>query len=359
MGTAIEGELTPVDEFASKQYKIQPFPEIQKVNCFPITHIAEIIEKKVEYLVADLLLVEDVGIVSGQPSALKTWLVSELAVSVSSGTSVFGQFETKKGKVICFNAEDNPYSVTRPRMTALANWKELNLQDLNLFLLDVPTLQLDKRDTQQQLSQTIKTEKPSLVIFDPLRPLHSLNEDKASDMAPLLDFLRSLQRNYGCAILLVCHDRKPSKEEGRRESMTRGSNVLEGWRDTAIYLDKMEDKIRVTVYHRGAQAPPPFFFRLQTDNSDGHLVRARLDYLSEQDTNTEKQDKTKKSVRETLKKHGKLTREELRAFVKVSKDLLLRVVKEMIANGELQEIQDVTDKKKKHIQFQNQKKENE
>ena len=237
-----------------------------------------------DYLIADLLIRSSVGFISASPGSTKTWLSWDMALSIATGTKCCQVFQAKKGKVLAFNAEDSPGAITKARLSALASYKGIKIDEVqDLQIIDESIVMIDNPATQERIRRTIDHYKPDALLLDPFRQIHAQNEDKASDMAPLLGFLRELQRDYGTTVLLVCHERKGSvnDESGRREDRTRGSNALEGWRDTAIYLDRKKDKkTKVQVYHRGHMAPEPFFFNLDVENKSGQMVSAVLSFTS-------------------------------------------------------------------------------
>ena len=283
----------------------------------PIKKIADITYTPPIYLVDQLLVGDTVGFISASPGSTKTWLAWDIALSVASGTKALGVFESTQGKVLVFNAEDSPGAITKPRLSALASARNLNINTVDdLSIIDTSILMIDDPKTQAMIAHTLQHHKPSLMILDPLRQVHSQNEDKASDMAPILGFLRQMQREHKVTILLVCHERKHSTngEQGRRADRTRGSNALEGWRDTAIYMDKPDSdkKTKVQIYHRGYVAPEPFFFELKVDNTtdeEGNRVMqsAKLEHLTGADVEGEKLLKVCRQVFEFIKIEGEVS----------------------------------------------------
>ena len=160
------------------------------------------------WLIAKLWSERAVGVLGGAPKSFKTWLAVDLALSVASGTKALGCFPVREpGPVIFFGAEDAP-ALLRERFAALARHRSLTLESLDVFLLDVPVLRLDREKDQLQLSETIRSAKPRLLVLDPLVRMHSLDENSASEISGLLSFLRRLERESEVAILLVHHTRK-------------------------------------------------------------------------------------------------------------------------------------------------------
>jgi len=292
-----------------------------------------------DYRVKEIVTDNSAGFISGQPSATKTWFAWEIGVSVASGTPAFGVYKSKQGRVLAYNAEDDPATITRSRIAALAKAKGLQLSELDFHLINEPTLQLDQLETQTALLRAIQTHKPALLLFDPLRNLHSANEDRATEMKPILEFPRRIQREFGCSVLLVVHDRKPGKDDSRRASMTRGSNALEGWRDSAIYLDRDDEKTKVTIYHRGAQPPSPFYFRLETKTVNGQLDEAVLQFVDEGGAKHEAMEVLKKSIIEKVAKIPiGMTRDGICSGVSGRRDVSLNAINELIHEMRLIEI---------------------
>ena len=69
---------------------------------------------------------------------------------------------------------------------------------------------------------------------DPFVRLHRIDENTASEVAPLLAYLRELQRTLGCAVALVHHARKGG--HARAGQALRGSSELHAWGGSNLYL---------------------------------------------------------------------------------------------------------------------------
>jgi hypothetical protein len=323
------------------------FPSLEKVSAevkpFPLIHISKIEEKHIEFLIDSLWVKNSVGFISAQPGTCKTWLAWDLAFSVATGTKALGTFQAQKGKVIAFNAEDDPSRITKQRLSGIANSRKLKLEDADFLLIDVPSLSLDEPEVQKRIEKTIADHKPALVILDPFRNVHALDEDKASEISKILNFLRYLNREYQCSIMLVCHDRKGSKwDNSRRASQTRGSNALEGWRDTAIYLDEKEEKlIQVTVYHRGAAAPEPFLFALdvKSDSNDKDKIESVSVYKVDAGSIVARKALTlEEEVKKLIPLRGPMDRNGIVAALGGQRQKVISAINALIARGELGEM---------------------
>jgi hypothetical protein len=81
--------------------------------------------------------------------------------------------------------------------------------------------------------------------------LHRLDENAAADVAPVLAYLRDLQRQHACAVLLVHHARKGAAHLRAGQAL-RGSSELHAWGDSNLYLRRHGPSLRLTVEHRAA-----------------------------------------------------------------------------------------------------------
>jgi hypothetical protein len=82
--------------------------------------------------------------------------------------------------------------------------------------------------------------------------LHRIDENASAEVAPLLDFLRGLQRRYQTAVVLVHHARKGAGHMRAGQAL-RGSSELHAWGDSNLYLRRdADDHLSLTVEHRAA-----------------------------------------------------------------------------------------------------------
>jgi RecA-family ATPase len=215
------------------------------------------------WLIEDLWSESAVGCLGGAPKSGKTWLALEIAFAVASGKPCLGRFAVRShGPVLYFAAEDSPQAV-RERGVQLAKARSIDLDQLPVGLLDEPTIRLDDPKHQYRLRATCKSIRPKLLILDPFVRLHSADENSASQIAEILGFLRSLQKDHGVSILLVHHVRKNAA--GQPGQSLRGSGDLHAWGDSNLYIVQQAEKTILHVEHRSQPAPQPMVLHRMED----------------------------------------------------------------------------------------------
>ena len=204
------------------------------------------------WLIEGLWSAQAVGIIGGEPKCGKSFLALDLAVSVASGTPCLRRFPTRQsGTVLLFAAEDAPH-IVRHRLEGIAEAAGVDFQSLDVQVITVPTLRLDRPADQLALQETVVRLQPKLLVLDPFVRLHAIDENVAGEVAPLLAYLRTLQRNHQTAVVLVHHARKGAAHERGGQAL-RGSSELHAWGDSNLYLRRNGQNLYLTIEHRAAQ----------------------------------------------------------------------------------------------------------
>jgi len=208
------------------------------------------------WLVEELWSEEAVGIVGGEPKSGKTFLALDLAVAVAAGTPCLRRFPvSRRGRVLLYAAED-PLDEVRRRLEGICATAGLRLADLDAQVITEPTLRLDLELVRRRLDETVAKLQPRLIVLDPFVRLHRIDENASGEVAPLLAYLRELQRRHAVAVLVVHHAKKGASRIRAGQAL-RGSSEFHAWGDSNLYLRKHgDDALTLTVEHRAAASMP-------------------------------------------------------------------------------------------------------
>jgi len=214
------------------------------------------------WLVEHLWSEEAVGIVGGEPKSGKTFLALDLAVAVAVGTPCLRRFPvSRRGRVLLYAAED-PLDEVRRRLEGICAVAGLRLADLDVQVITEPTLRLDLELVRRRLYETVAKLQPRLIILDPFVRLHRIDENASGEVAPLLAYLRELQRRHAVAVLVVHHAKKGAGRIRAGQAL-RGSSEFHAWGDSNLYLRKHgDDTLTLTVEHRAAASMPTLTLEL-------------------------------------------------------------------------------------------------
>ena len=225
-----------------------------------------------QWMVEALWSEQGVGIVGGEPKCGKSFLALDLAVAVAAGVPCLRHFHPAgSGAVLLFAAEDAGH-IVRARLEGIAGAAGTRFEDLDIAVIDVPTLRLDHRGDRQRLLETVERIRPRLLVLDPLVRLHGVDENAVAEVAPILGFLREIQRRFETAVVLVHHARKSGAT--RPGQALRGSSELHAWGDSNLYLRRRDRQIVMTVEHRAAPGLNDIEIEL-ADHGQGPALRLR------------------------------------------------------------------------------------
>jgi hypothetical protein len=226
----------------------------------PAHRLAERAEER-RWLITGLWSEEAVGIVGGEPKCCKSFLALDMAVSVAAGTPCLRRFPvTQPGRVLLYAAEDALH-VVRRRLEGISAAAGVALADLDIQVITAPTLRLDLDADRRSLEETVAALTPRLLVLDPFVRLHRIDENASGEVAPLLAFLRELQRRHGVAVAVVHHAKKGSGRV-RAGHALRGSSEFHAWGDSNLYLRRDGDVLSLAVEHRAAPSVPALVLEL-------------------------------------------------------------------------------------------------
>ena len=218
------------------------------------------------WLIEDLWGDQAVGIVGGEPKCGKSFLALDMAVAVASGAPCLRRFATARtGRVLLFAAED-ALGVVRCRLDGICAAAGVDLAALELDVITAPSLRIDTADDQRRLADTLDALRPALLILDPFIRLHRIDENACSEVAPLLAYLRELQRRFALAVVVVHHARKGAGRTRAGQAL-RGSSEFHAWTDSSLYLRRTGDTLTLTIEHRAEPSHGPMPVELVADGA--------------------------------------------------------------------------------------------
>jgi RecA-family ATPase len=248
---------------------------IEHDRLLPVVRVGEIPRESAarRWLVEQLWGDSSVGVIGGAPKCSKTWLGLDLALSVATGTPCLGRYGVpRSGPVLIYLAED-ALPVVRERVAGMARHRGLDLAAVEIHVITAPTLQLDREPHRGRLFETARRLRPRLLLLDPLVRLHGIDENHASEVAGLLAYFRSLQRQLDLSVMLVHHTRKNAAGGAAAGLGLRGSSDIHAFGDSNLYLRRAKDHLLLSSEHRAAPAAPSVALQLiATDATTTHLA---------------------------------------------------------------------------------------
>jgi hypothetical protein len=222
-------------------------------------------------------------IVAAAPKVGKSGIALNAAKAIATGEDFLGVFPVRKGRVVYVQTEIPAWAMAE-RLKLMGDLPEGMLIHtpgkfkINLWEEDgyQKKRETGNRERVAGLIEALRAQAASLVIFDPLRHFHSLNELNVDHVAHLFEVFRAIGRAVPCGVMIVHHHRKTARSQVEYEGAEdmSGSGALFGEADSilSIYrkVRRSDDTRRYKMVFdlRHAETPEPMeLFRMGGGNA--------------------------------------------------------------------------------------------
>lgn len=226
---------------------------------------------KPRWQIEDIWGTECLGMIGGPPKTFKSLFSTEMQVCIASGKAMYGKFKCHDpGPVVVIQEENTPWLV-QDRLLKIANargllhgqvktrGRQLLISfppDLPIYFLNNYGFNLAFDEDRMFLQETLANLQPKALFLDPLYlMLGDLDENKAVDLRPVLNWLNRLKFTYHCSIVIVHHSSKHSDSPRGGQRML-GSTTLHGFTESAIYLTMKDEVKHIVEVERESRAFP-------------------------------------------------------------------------------------------------------
>jgi len=202
---------------------LPPIPSLPPPENAAKLLLDETITKPLE-IVAGLIHQGTKVVLGGSSKAGKTWLLLDLALSVTTGTK-FLRWETKKGRVLYLNFEI-PGPFIKDRVQALVKRRQLD-PPTDLVFWNLRGKAADFGVLVQQVIKQAEQENYVLIIIDPIYKLMAgKSENMAGGVGALCHQLERLAERTGAAVVYAHHFTKGAQGKKKPIDRLSGSGVF-------------------------------------------------------------------------------------------------------------------------------------
>jgi len=189
---------------------------------------------------------------------MKTYSALTQALCMATGVSS-SLLEPIAPMPVLFVEEEGGTAETKERVLGICKTLEIETNDprlKNLYFAHRKRTKLDEPDWRHSLVSLVKRRGIKVAYFDALVYMHSADENKVSEMAPVLDTLQMI-REAGSTAVYMCHLDKSRGEDRKADidSQVRGAGVLTDAYDIHLAYRRYkmsEGHIDLTVRARSA-----------------------------------------------------------------------------------------------------------
>lgn len=168
----------------------------------------------------------------GAPKVGKSILAQNIGLALSNGSNWLDFEIANKYTTLIIQSEVNYYQL-KDRIKIMASTKYPEAKN-NLFMTEPISLDIYERKGVHMVIKWIEQYNPKVLIFDPLKDFHCLDENQNHHMAGIMGMFREIIEKYCVSIILVHHATKYKDSSGGAN--IRGASNIFGSVDSAIEL---------------------------------------------------------------------------------------------------------------------------
>lgn len=222
---------------------------------------------KARWLIERVWLERGCGLIVAREKCQKSLIGISMCMSIATGRAWFGQFRILLTGPVCYFDGENSDDERHRRVMMVSQAMGIPISDTrDLHFFGEDQIDLRNRRTRGRVAATIRRIRPVLTIFDPwTRFAPGVNVNNSHEVAPLLGWARSVERETGSGVVFMHHLRKPQqpafgfkakKKDNPKDLIgeIRGTSDFGAWYDSAMAIAKPSEESRpIACLHRGGQ----------------------------------------------------------------------------------------------------------
>ena len=309
----------------------------------------------VHWLVDDWLPDASITFLVSPPESYKTWLLLDLAVSVSAGVPFLGRYRVNNpGPTMIIQQEDSHAGLT-DRLALIVEqktgsmedidgdeWRIPVMPDLPIYVHPSRMLRFDDERVLGEMEKQIEAIRPKVVLIDPLYSTTSSVDGYMADLANQMMVLKTWRDRYGCSFLIAHHSRKNIDPDSTAREDSWGSQFLNAFLEAGWQIRRnprlADNEVVVRRHSKVMGNQPPV--SLTFDISTVHPMHYRVDVRDYQTAPGQGQRKPAQASLLDIIRESPMTQAELVQATGKNRSTVSRQIRQLEAAGMVERMPD-------------------
>lgn len=309
----------------------------------------------VHWLVDDWLPDASITFLVSPPESYKTWLLLDLAVSVSAGVPFLGRYRVNNpGPTMIIQQEDSHAGLT-DRLALIVEqktgsmedidgdeWRIPVMPDLPIYVHPSRMLRFDDERVLGEMEKQIEAIRPRVVLIDPLYSTTSSVDGYMADLANQMMVLKTWRDRYGCSFLIAHHSRKNIDPDSTAREDSWGSQFLNAFLEAGWQIRRnprlADNEVVVRRHSKVMGNQPPV--SLTFDISTVHPMHYRVDVRDYQSAPGQGQRRPAQASLLDIIQEGPMTQAELVQATGKNRSTVSRQIRQLEAAGMVERMPD-------------------
>lgn len=311
----------------------------------------------VSWAVEDWLPDASITFLVSPPESYKTWLLLDLAVSVSANVPFLGRYRVNSpGPTLIIQQEDSHAGLT-DRLALIVeqklgmradidgdSWQVPSMPDLPIYVHPSRMLRFDNEAVLEGLEAQIAEIRPRVVLIDPLYSVTAQVDNYMADLANQMMVLKAWRDRYGCSFVLAHHSKKNVDPDSTAREDSWGSQFLNAFLEAGWQIRRnprlAQNEVVVRRHSKvmGNQSPISLTFDISTQYPMRYRVEAR-DYEAQAPGAAPRQP-AQASLLDMLEAGGPMTQADVVAATGKNRSTVSRQMRQLEAAGMVERMPD-------------------
>ena len=288
-------------QFTSVEFKDDRNEQLQETtntSTFGVMRMTDYVKgyggEGVSWLVDEWLPDSSITFLVSPPESYKTWMLLDLAVSVSAGVPFLGKYRVNNpGPTLIIQQEDSHSGLT-DRLALIAEqklgalpkldgetWTIPTMPDIPIYVHPDRQLRFGNKQVITELEQQIATIRPKVIMIDPLYSTTDSTDNYMADLANRMMVLKTWRDKYGCSFVIAHHSKKNLDPDSTAREDSWGSQFLNAFLEAGWQVRRnprlAQNEIVVRRHSKvmGNQSPISLTFDISTVYPMKYVVTAR------------------------------------------------------------------------------------
>ena len=211
----------------------------EKFNIITIGELLDI-EFKEDWVIEELIPKGGITIVSGAPGSFKTWMILQMAISISRGESFLERFKSANPVGVLMIDKEDPLRVLQLRMKLLGA-----TDNLPIYFISQEDFLVTEDKHVERILKICEKKNIEIIFIDSLIRISKAEENSAREMSEVTWQIRKLCK-AGKTVIVTHHDRKEGLHRSSPQNRLRGSSDILASVDSHLAITKRgEDTVIV------------------------------------------------------------------------------------------------------------------
>lgn len=311
----------------------------------------------VSWAVEDWLPDASITFLVSPPESYKTWLLLDLAVSVSANVPFLGRYRVNSpGPTLIIQQEDSHAGLT-DRLALIVeqklgmeakmegpSWQVPSMPDLPIYVHPSRMLRFDNPRVLEGLEAQIAEIRPRVVLIDPLYSTTAQVDNYMADLANQMMVLKAWRDRYGCSFLIAHHSKKNVDPDSTAREDSWGSQFLNAFLEAGWQIRRnprlAQNEVVVRRHSKvmGNQAPVSLTFDISTVYPMRYRVTVR-DYEAQAPGAAPRQP-AQANLLDILDAEGPMTQADMVSHTGKNRSTISRQIRQLEAAGMVERMPD-------------------